>query len=150
MRRLLAFLLMCAGCASPPPPEPEVPEEASPARAKRKTARRPRKSREPLPACRERTPVGCVDPRLALWCRHEENQPGPDVLDGYVPCEPVATPAGLVACGPYTVERQGGMYGSGRSRYFLGEDLVAVQYSTDLNHYCGGFSYWYGREIRCD
>lgn len=26
-------------------------------------------------------------------------------------------------------------------------ELVAVEYWTDVNHYCGDFVYWYGRRI---
>jgi hypothetical protein len=90
---------------------------------------------------------GCLHRDLDDWCRHEESEDGP-VGEGACG-EPEPDPT--FRCGDYDVEQWGGGFTS-ETRYFDAESgqLVAVAYGTDVNTYCGGFTYWYGRRVECE
>lgn len=94
-------------------------------------------------ACVDVSP--CVEEPLELWCRHDESVEGPT---SDLPCDPPEAPPPAPSCGDYTLETTSGGYTS-ITHYFLDDAHVAVRYTTDTNHYCGGFDFWYGERIRC-
>ena len=91
----------------------------------------------------------CVDERLELWCFHEENAEGPEPPTPDAVCDPPELTEAATTCGDYRVEGFRGPYVS-EYHFFLEGEHVATRYTTDFNHYCGGFAYWYGTAIECD
>lgn len=91
---------------------------------------------------------GCLHHDLDDWCLHDESEDGPVSVDGACP-PPSEEPS--ERCGDYDVHWSGGGYTS-RSLFFDHEtgELVAVEYTTDTNTYCGGFAYWYGKRVHCE
>lgn len=90
---------------------------------------------------------GCLHQDLDDWCLHSESADGPE---GEGTCEdPEANPS--YRCGDYDIDVSSGGFTS-ESYYFehTSGELVAVAYGTDTNTYCGGFTYWYGRRVKCD
>lgn len=94
------------------------------------------------------TEKGCLHRDLDVWCHHEESEGGP--VESDETCASVSFEAGEGAyrCGDYDVTPSGPDF-TGRDLYFDHEtgELVAVRYWTDVNTYCGGFSYWYGERV---
>jgi len=90
-------------------------------------------------------PSPCRKP-LDQWCLHSEEHGGP--VDGPA-CEPASyDPDHVAPCGDrYEVSEISGGY-SGRSHFFEDGEHVGTTYWTDINKYCGGFNFWYGRRIK--
>ena len=93
---------------------------------------------------------GCLDRNLAEWCYHDESADGPVNPDD-LSCDEPSFEANTdsIMCGDVdiTVVSAGGF--TGMEQYFdhASGELIAVRYSTDTNHYCGGFNYWYGERV---
>lgn len=91
----------------------------------------------------------CVERDVDSWCYHDASAKGPVVPDGAGACEPpTATPE--YRCGDYDVVNQGGGFTGAVFYYDTTGALAAVDYWTDVNTYCGGYDYWYGKRIKCD
>lgn len=88
---------------------------------------------------------GCLHSNLDDWCFHEGS--GPVVVEGATCPTPNEEPS--YRCGDYDVHSVGGGFTS-ESLFFdhASGELVAVQYTTDVNTYCGGFVYWYGKRVQ--
>ena len=92
---------------------------------------------------------GCLDRDLDSWCYHElVEQEG-----GVAPSEACRSPtpstqAVLSPNGRFLVDSSSGGF-SGVTHYFdaESEEHVSARHWTDVNTYCGGFSFWYGRRV---
>lgn len=106
-----------------------------------------------LASCGPATPFTPCHLPLDDWCFHEESEDGPRKPTPDSTCEPVTFVAGpeTYGCGGrWNVDLWSGGFTS-ESRLFdaaTGE-LVGVRYTTDVNTYCGGFEFLYGRRIDC-
>ena len=92
----------------------------------------------------------CLEPRLDRWCWHQEEEGRPP---GAEPCAAPTFDPGPNAfrCGDFDVQL--GDPGLSVINFYFDattQDLVAVQYWTDLNVYCGESEAWYGQRVDCD
>ncbi len=100
-------------------------------------------------ACDVLTP--CQEP-LELWCIHSEDDEGPVFPEGVdaadVECAPPDIASQPAACGDHE-EHVFSLGFASTSHYFLDGEHVATRYGTDVNTYCGGFDFWYGKPVEC-
>jgi hypothetical protein len=89
---------------------------------------------------------GCLEGNLDLWCTHGNDGP----TDRNAECER-ASGSPTYRCGQYDVVEDVGGYSSTTHFFDAGSgEHVATKYTTDVDIYCGDYSYWYGRRIRCE
>ena len=90
----------------------------------------------------------CRTGNLDLWCWHDPEADGP-VAPANAGCEPPIPSDHAVEESGWLVDTPGGANFSGLTHYFDADTLehVSTVYWTDVNTYCGGFEYTYGRKI---
>lgn len=102
-----------------------------------------------LMACDD-TDRGCLDRDLEAWCFHEMPQ---RLYDTSTTCEELRFEAGsgTYRCGDVDYERTS--YGFGSETHYFDHgsgELIAVEFTKDVNTWCGGYAYWYGRRVDLD
>jgi hypothetical protein len=95
----------------------------------------------------------CVHERLDDWCLHSEVDDGPIAVESEPGVElacPEPPEPNMVCDNGWEVNASSGGFTS-QTFFYRDDELRAVRYTTDVNGYCGGFEFWYGRRApTCD